>query len=173
MSEQTSRAIELLNRLAERRIRAEAAAELARHWNAEAVLVLIRDEDLRVLRPALGFPQTLPGGPTWRQFLARCAEPGEYLGKVGFPTPDRVVPARAYIDDGSALVLVGPGAALSYEQFKELPFSILFALLRSEAAEQAASGLAAAAREATQRATALAGALDTARGESERNAAEL
>ena len=168
-------AIELLNGLAERSRRQEVAAELARYWGVEAVLVLIRDTELGVLRPAPGFRQTLPGGPTWRDFLAGCAQPGEHNGKVAFPDRDRVVLARAYVAEGDygALFLIGGTPTLSYSQFERLPFPLLWALLQAETAQHAASGSVAAAREATQRATALAGALDRARTESQRTAADL
>jgi signal transduction histidine kinase/ActR/RegA family two-component response regulator len=164
----------LLDRLSDRAQRAQVAAELARHWGAEALIILVRDEELNVLRPAPGFQQTLPGGTLWRRFLARCIQPGEHEGEVGFPDSQRVVNALAYVrDDGTALALIGGAPVLSYEEFKHLPFGLLSALLRAEAAEQASSGAVAAAREATQRSTALAMALDRARAETQAKSAEL
>lgn len=168
------RSIELLDRLADRAQRREVATELARHWGAEALFILVRDHELNILRPAPGFQQTLPGGALWRRFLARCTHSGEHEGKVGFPDSQRVVSALAYVrDDGTVLVLIGGAPALSYEAFTRLPFGLLSALLLTEATEQASSGAVAAAREATQRSATLAVALDRARAETQAKAAEL
>jgi signal transduction histidine kinase/CheY-like chemotaxis protein len=165
---------ELLNRLADRGQREAAAAALARHWRAEALIVLIPDRELGVLQPAPGFRQTLPGGPNWRRFLALCQEPGEHHGAVEFPERGRLMAARAHTGaDGAVLVLVGGAPILSREEFLQLPFPLLSALLDAEAAERAATGFAAAARETTRRATALAAALDRARCETDAKAAEL
>jgi signal transduction histidine kinase len=163
-----------VNELADPGRRPEAAAALARCLNAEALLVLIRDPDLGVLRPAPGFPQTLPGGPTWRRFLARCTGPGEHQDEVAFPDAHTVKAARAFVGaDGAVLILLGGSPALSLSDLDELGFPLLSALLRAESAQVAAAGLAAAARDATHRATTLASALDAARGEIEEKAVEL
>jgi signal transduction histidine kinase/ActR/RegA family two-component response regulator len=164
----------LANELADPERRPEAAAALARRLGAEALLVLIRDPELGALRPAPGFPQTLPGGPTWRRLLARCHVPGEYSGEVAFPNARTITTFRAFVDtDGAVVVLLGGNPALSRSDLGELGVPLLSALLRAESAQIAAAGLAAAARDATQRATALAGALDAARGEVEAKAVAL
>jgi len=166
-------AIALFNRLADRRQRTAAASALAHHWRAEALIVFIPDRELGVLRPAPGFRQTLPGGPEWRDFLARCRQPGEHHGVVAFPERGQMTAVRAHVGaDGAVLALLGGAPALSHEAFARLPFPLLSALLGAEAAASAAAGFAAAAREATGRATALAAALDHARCEADTKAAE-
>lgn len=166
--------IELLNGLADRSRREEVAAELARHWRAAAVFVLVPDDQLGVLRPAAGFRQTLPGGPTWRRFLTQCAHPGEHHAEVAFPNRDGRAKARGYVaDNGAVLALVGGAPTLSYVEFKALPFALLCGLLRAENAEQAASGLVAAARAATERTTPLVAAPDRARSETQAKVGEL
>lgn len=166
--------IDLLNRLADRAQRAEVAAALARHWGVEALFVLVPDHQLGGLRPAPGFRQTLPGGSSWRHFLARCREAGEQRDMVAFPDRTRMVAALAFVaEDGPALVLLGGAPTLSYAEFKALPFALLSGLLRAETAEQAASGLVAAARDTTRRTATLATALDRARAETAAKAGEL
>ena len=169
-----SSSLELINKLADRARRDEVAAKLAQHWGAKALFMFVPDPELGVLQPAPGFPQTLPGGPTWRHFMARCRQPGQHCSEVVFPDQDRMVAASAFAsEDGSVLVLVGGSPTLSLDEFRTLPFPLLTALLRSEATEQAASGAMAAAREASQRTAALAAALDAARAETQGNAANL
>ncbi|HJU20067.1 MAG TPA: ATP-binding protein [Stellaceae bacterium] len=166
--------IALFNRLADRRQREAAAAELARHWRAEALIVFIPDRELGTLRPAPGFRQTLPGGPEWRHFLAACRQPGEHRGAVPFPERGHNRAICAHVGaDGAVLALLGGTPTLSRDEFARLPFPLLSALFCAEAAETAAAGLAAASREATRRATALTAALDCARSETDAKAAEL
>jgi signal transduction histidine kinase len=163
-----------LNRLARRSRRSEDADALARALGADAVLVFIADHELGVLRPAPGFPQTLPGGATWRRFLGCCRDPGEYCDTVAFPDRTTLTSARGFVaENGAVLVLLGGEPRLSLAEFDQLPFPLLGALLQAESAEGAAAGLMAAAREATARATALAHALDLARSQTEAKAAEL
>ncbi|MDB5467015.1 MAG: hypothetical protein JWQ46_1777 [Phenylobacterium sp.] len=118
-----------------------------------------------MLRPAPGFPRTLPGGPTWRAFLAACARPGELRLDVAWPDRDSLAPARAFVrDDGMVAALIGGAPRVTaVEIVHALP--LVFALLRSETEALAAAGLTQAAQSATARATALAGALDQARGQ--------
>jgi signal transduction histidine kinase/ActR/RegA family two-component response regulator len=163
-----------LNGLADRGRRAEAAGALARYWGAEALIVFICDPELGVLRPAPGFPQILPGGPSWRRFLARCRELGEHRDSVAFPDRETMTEARAFVaEDGAVLMLLGGSPSLSRAEFAELPFGLLSALLRAESVEAATAGRIEAARDATRRATALAEGLDVARSQAAAKAAEL
>jgi signal transduction histidine kinase len=166
--------IGLFNLLADIRQREAAAATLARGWGAEAVIVLIPDPELGILRPAPGFQPTLPGGPSWRRFLVACREPGEHHGQVEFPERGCTTPICAHTGaDGAVLALLGGAANLSRDEFAQLPFPLLSALLCGEAAGSAAEGFVAAAREATRRTTAFAEALDRVRSETDAKAAEL
>jgi hypothetical protein len=166
--------IRLVNALADPQCRLAGATELAHHWGVDALLVLIRDHELGVLRPAPGFPQTLPGGPSWRTFLARCGSPGEVSGEVAFPDAGTLTPVRAFVNvDGTVLALIGGNPALSSWDLDPAAFPLLAALLKTESTCAAASGLAAAASDATRRATALAKALDGARAEIELKAGDL
>jgi signal transduction histidine kinase len=166
--------IRLVNALADPHRRLTGATELARHWGADALLVLVRDHELGVLRPAPGFPQTLPGGPSWRTFLARCGSPGEVSGEVAFPDAGTLRSVHAFVSvDGTVLVLIGGNPTLSSSDLDPAAFPLLTALLKAESAWAVASGLAVAASDATRRATALAKALDGARAEIELKAGDL
>jgi signal transduction histidine kinase/CheY-like chemotaxis protein len=167
-------ALRLLNGLADRDSRGEVAAQLAAHFGALAFFVLVRDHTLGVLRPAAGFPQTLPGGPTWKRLLTLCGELGEHRGDVAYPDRQSLAPALAHVGaDGTAFVWVGGSPRLTRGNFDVLPFPLLGAMLRAESAEMAAAGFAEQAQDAMRRSTLLARALDSARAETERKAAEL
>ena len=90
-------AIEALNALVDPGGRAAVTAAMARRWNVVAVLILIRDSELGILRPAPGFPQTLPGGPSWRAMLAGCTGPESSEGEVAFPDRDTLSPFSARV----------------------------------------------------------------------------
>ena len=146
---------------------------LADHLGAESFLILLRDSTTGRCRPAPGFLQTLPGGPTWRAFLTRCAEPGEFESTVTSSEPDRTVLARALTSpDGTTFVLLGGEPRASLHELAAA-CSLLIEMLKAENAAIEALGQATAAQEATRRATELAKALDAARSEVSTKAAEL
>jgi signal transduction histidine kinase len=162
----------LASRLAQPRIRAEEAACIAREAGAEAFLILLYDAPIDALIPAPGFPQTLPGGPLWRAFLKKQPVPGATITlQLPFPDQHTVRPAQCFACDSVVFLLIGEAPRLSIERFADTP--LLPALLQAEAAQLASNGLVRAAREATERATNLAGALDRARAEIGNKALEL
>jgi signal transduction histidine kinase len=163
---------ELASRLSDPRARAEEVARIAREAGAEAFLVLLYDAQVGALIPAPGFPQTLPGGPRWRAFVKQKPASGVTTRfELPFPDQETLRPAECFACDTVVFLLIGDGASLSVERFAETP--LLPALLKSEAAQLASTGLVRAAREATERATTLAAALDRARAEVANKAVEL
>ncbi len=163
---------ELASRLAQPRIRAEEAARIAHEAGAEAFLILLYDAQINALIPAPGFPQTLPGGPLWRAFLKKQPVPGATTTfQLPFPDQDTIRPAKCFACGSVVFLVVGEAPRLTIEDFADAP--LLPALLEAEAAQLASSGLVRAAREATERATTLAGALDRARAEVGNKATEL
>ena len=127
------------------------------------LLILVRDPTTEAFVPAPGFPRTLPGGETWRSFLAACARPGEFVLDVEHPERGVRKTARAYAStDGSVIALIGGapriGASALCEQF--LP---IIRLLQAEGEVIAARGAAAAAAMAHQQASALTATVDDAR----------
>ncbi len=164
---------QLISALAERQTRADEAAALARRSGAVDLVVLLRDPELGILRPAPGFAQTLAGGPAWAELLARCDTAGEFHATVGHPDASNLQPADVWVGvDGTVLLLIG---AEPRGRAGELASAcgLLIALLRSEAREDAAVANARSAGDATRRATALAASLDHARAQVAGNARAL
>lgn len=163
----------LIEALAERAQRAQASRRLAQAVGACWLVVLLRDPATRAFRPAPGFPQTLPGGPTWTALIRCCDEPGEFDTEVAFPDRSHVNGARVFASaDGVVLALIG-GRPLVTPSEVAKECGLLFALLKSENEAQTASDEAFAARTASQRAAALASALDHARSEATAKAVAL
>ncbi len=156
---------EPLNDFADPAERAAAAARRAADWGVEAVMLLIRDRDLGRLRPAPGFPQTLPGGPTWRALLKQeVAGDARWTGLVAFPVRERMVPFAAFSDRHHAVLLVLGGAAEEVDlDLTRLGFSLLARMLRAEDDVVVANSVAETAAKALDQAESLTASLDTAR----------
>ncbi len=154
-----------LNVLADPTARGRAAADLAAQWGVEAVLVLIRDRELGVLRPAPGFPQTLPGGPSWRALL-RSDSRERQIGTIAYPHRDRMVDFTAQgLPSGEAMLLLLGARAIDVTlDLDALGFPLVAALLQAEGEAVNAAGLVQTAAKALDRAEALTDSLDLARG---------
>lgn len=164
---------ELISALADSRTRAAEAVALAKRVGAMDLTILLRDPELGILRPAPGFPQTLAGGPTWAELLAACDSPGRFRTTVAHPGVQHLEPADVWVgDDGTVLLLIGGEPLLRAWQFADAS-KLLFAMLQSEAREDAAVARARSAGDVTQRATALASSLDQARAKGADNARAL
>ncbi|HYE44617.1 MAG TPA: ATP-binding protein [Caulobacter sp.] len=163
----------LLSALADRRNRASAAAALAQQLGALDVLILLPDPELGVLRPAPGFRQTLPGGSTWTDLLARCASGGEFRATVAYPDARGLSPAEVFVTpEGPVFILIGGQPRVRASDLAGSA-GLVLALLQTEAREDAAAASARSSGDATRRATALASSLDRARAELARNAQAL
>ena len=143
--------------------RSHAAEELAAEVGAESFIILIPDPEMGVLRPAPGFPQTLPGGATWRAFLARCKHPGEIEAEIAFPTTERITTIRAFVSDLGAVVVFIGGAPRVPPASLISGYPFLIPLLIAESEAFAATGVARAAQEAERHAATLTEALDRLR----------
>jgi len=154
----------LIGQLDNRKTRSAVAHELARQLGADDLLLFIRDPALGVLLPALGFPQTLPTGREWPEFLRRCEERGHWEGDLPSLGEGRVPVAAWGCRGGKALVvLLGgqprPGELASFC----LLLPALSGTFEGEIGEVIAAGQAATAREVAERAEALAQALESTR----------
>ncbi|HVL41125.1 MAG TPA: ATP-binding protein [Brevundimonas sp.] len=165
--------IVLFSALADRRRRSSEAAALAKRLGALDFLILLPDPDLGILRPAPGFRQTLPGGSTWTELLARCKSGEEFHATVAYPDARRLAPADVFVaPDGPVLMLIGGQPVVRASEIADAAETIL-ALLQSEVREEAASASAKSSGDATRRATALASSLDRARADLASNALAL
>ncbi len=164
---------QLVDALAERDGREQAADTLAQALGAETLLILVRDRETGAVVPASGFPRTLPGGPSWHAFLAACERPGEYVMEVDYPDRHHRKTVRAHAcADGSVTALIGgtPRSGASALSQQLLP---IIRLLQSEREVIAARGAAAAAALANQQASVLAATLDQARRRAAEQASQL
>lgn len=163
---------EIANSLAEPETRAKEAARIAREAGADAFFIFLHDPEVGALTPAPGFPQTLPGGPSWRAFLKEQLVTGtKFTLQLPYPDQQTLHPAECFACGAVVFLVIGAGARLPLEGFAETP--LLSRLLEAEAARIVSSGFARAAQEASERATNLAGALDRARAELANKAMEL
>lgn len=144
--------------------RREAAQALARHLGAEDLIIFVKDPEVDALLPAPGFPQTLPRGRAWRHFLGACSVADDYVADL--PRLDTATPTRAVgvtAADGAVLVLLGGEPRPDAVAIVRALLPLLAAAFRGERLAVAAEGQAAMAREAAQRASALAEVLTLAR----------
>ena len=162
---------ELASRLAAPASRSTEAAQIAAEVGVEAVLVLLYDAAVGSLTPAPGFPQTLPGGPAWRAFLKGPHSAGTMEIELPYPGHGDPKIARVLVESEAVFVLIGGEPRIAVGEFAKAP--LLQALLRAEAEQLASIGIVKAAREAKDRATDLAAALDRARAEVRGKADEL
>jgi signal transduction histidine kinase/ActR/RegA family two-component response regulator len=166
-------ALRLAAALSDEARRREAAERLAHHIGAEAMLLLVQDDDAGVLLPAPGFAPTLPGGETWARFLRTLQAPGVHRAQVAYPTSSRLTGAIGISMSGTALLLLG--GTISDGQVADLEslLPLLAATIRAEHAAATARGELRAAQEYAREAETLARALDTARAEVERGLRQL
>lgn len=163
----------LLSALADKGSRSTEAAALAQRLGALDFLILLPDPELGILRPAPGFRQTLPGGATWVELLARCASGGQFQASVAYPDTRCLSPVDVFVaDDGPVWMLIGGQPRVRASELADAADTML-ALLRSEVREETASASAQSSGDATRRATALAASLDRARADLANNALAL
>ena len=161
----------LTARLADPTARRAASRALAEHLGADDLLVFVRDPEVGALLPAPGFPQTLPGGRTWRTFLARCVEVGRHSGELPFLDTARTTVVLGMAtegempDDPAVLILVGGEPSGPEVGVVRSLLPLLAAAFRGERAALAATAQATVARASAERANALAAGLDAARAE--------
>jgi signal transduction histidine kinase len=151
----------LVDALSDETRRAEAAGEIATALGAAYLLVYVDDEELGVLLPVAGMPKTLAAGPRWRQFLARCREPGEFTAPVDIEGREFIAHARA---TGQCAFVLAAGTKIAFPDEFEVALPLLCAVLRAQQALAMGRAQAADARAAAAKAHQLAKALDAARG---------
>jgi signal transduction histidine kinase/CheY-like chemotaxis protein len=165
--------LQLAAALSDEARRREAAERLAHHIGAEAVLLLVHDDDAGVLLPAPGFAPTLPGGETWARLLKTLQAPGVHRARVAYPKSSRLTDVIGISVSGTALLLLGGTICESQVAELESLLPLVAAAIRAEHAAVTARGELRAAQEYAREAETLARALDTARAEVERGLRQL
>ena len=144
--------------------RAVAAAALATELGAEALLIFTRDEEIGALLSAPGFPQTLPNGKRWREFLNECVERGDHHGHLPFRSPTDESPAVGFAKGREiAVVLVGTRQPRIEVEWLRTLLPLLAGVFHGERMAIAAAVRTRQAWEAATRSTLLAETLDRMR----------
>jgi hypothetical protein len=86
--------------------RAEAARAIAAFLGADDLIVFIRDPEVGRSLPALGFPQTLRDGRSWRALVDDAVTRGSAEGTIAIGDGSRVPARAAGAADGTVAVLI-------------------------------------------------------------------
>lgn len=159
----TESRLSLMVRIGDSAERVDAARRLAESFGATSLIIFVRDPQLDMMLPAPGFPQTLKGGPAWRELLEKAAEQGTAAGNV-FDTAGAGVTACAHaIDDASVLVLLGGDVAGDDTAELRILMPLLARALAGEQRELLAQTEVTLAREAAAQMRTMAMALEEVR----------
>ena len=148
-------ALQWATRLSDPEQRGAALAELAMDAGARHALLLVGDDDGRVMLPAPGLRQTLPRGACWRALLHELWAGGTVRGEVEALRGGGMEAVLAHSGAGVALVLVGGDPVAGVLDDLQPIWPLLGQLLACE-----------------QRSRATAGELRTARSEMRQYAAQ-
>ena len=144
--------------------RLASARALAREFGGDNLLMFLRDDEVNLLLPAPGFPQQVPNGRMWAEFLERAAAQGMLVGKLPVVAPDQLMPvvAAAYGRDILFVVTGAHEVKGDPEWFRTL-LPMFAAIFRSERVTMAARAQEKLSRELAARALHLTGHADRMR----------
>jgi signal transduction histidine kinase len=156
--------LELAAHLRRADARQGAARELALALGADALLIFIRDDEVGLLLPAPGFPQTLPDGRAWRAFLAECVARGQARARLPLTAVDQPRAADGFAwGNDAVLVLLGDEHSASDVSWLQPLLPLLATAFVAERGIALANTRAGQARDAAARTAMLAGMLDRTR----------
>lgn len=99
--------------------RDRASTQLANYLGAQGLIIFINDPIVKMLLPAPGFPQTLPNGQQWDDFLAKVMDNEEYQQEM--PSPfDGILVNTVGVSFGNEAVAVLWGGNLTNEVVEPL-----------------------------------------------------
>jgi signal transduction histidine kinase len=144
--------------------RFKAAKHLAGHFGCSYLFVFIIDQEIGVLLPAPGFPQTLPDGRAWQSFINNCPEDGCYSGSLPFPEKHMFLPAVGFTGPENSIILLlgGNPSVDEVAPLKEIS-PILISLFTQELIHSAVTTKVAFAEKAVAQAEKLASTIDVMR----------
>jgi signal transduction histidine kinase len=88
--------------------KSEAVGRVAGLLGVETVIIFLPDPEAGQLLAAPGFPQTLPGGKYWQEFLIECTRQGDVRVTLPWPTLESLMPTRGVTSaDGSVIAFIG------------------------------------------------------------------
>jgi signal transduction histidine kinase len=127
--------------------RRHASIALARHLDAEDLILLIADPHTGTYVPGTEFPEILPESQAWQSFVKACVRDGEYQGDLFRPEDGAPISALGFrLTDGSVLVLLGGSPNVSTVRYCCLLLPFVTDVLRKEYAIQMLSLEATMAR---------------------------
>jgi signal transduction histidine kinase len=156
--------LKLIAGLSDQANRFEAANKLAGHFGCTYLFVFIIDQEIGVLLPAPGFPQTLPDGRAWQSFINNCPDDGCYSGSLPFPEKHVILPAIGFAgpENSKIILLGGNPSADEVAPLKEIS-PILISLFTQELIHSAVTTKVAFAEKAVAQAEKLASTIDVMR----------
>lgn len=141
-------------------VRAAGAPELASIAGASHLCVFIRDPELSKLLPAPGFPQRLPKGLAWAQYLQEVDQKGSATAKLPSPfLPETVSVSGSRINQSTVLVLFGGRSDVHRHAELAPAMNVIGALFLQEVRTKLAEIQASVARNAATESRKLAVAL--------------
>ncbi|MDB5005314.1 MAG: chemotaxis protein [Mucilaginibacter sp.] len=156
--------LKLIAGLNDRDNRFEAAKNLAGYFGCSYLFVFIIDQEIGVLLPAPGFPQTLPDGCAWQSFINNCPNDGCYSGSLPFPEKQMVLPAIGISGpENSIIILLGGNPSAGEVAPLKTISPILISLFTQESIHSAVKTKVAFAEKTVAKAEKLASTIDVMR----------
>ncbi|MDP9046789.1 MAG: HAMP domain-containing histidine kinase [Bacteroidota bacterium] len=156
--------LKLIAGLSEPENRFDAAIKFAGYFGCSYLFVFIPDPEIDVLLPAAGFPQTLPNGREWHDFVNRCSAGELCSGHLPFPAQNNILAATAFTgpEKSVAVLLGGPPSEKEIAPLREI-LPVLVRLFIQEAVQSTATTRVALADKAVSNAEKLAATMDVMR----------
>jgi signal transduction histidine kinase len=156
--------LKLIAGLSDRENRFRAAINLAGYFGCRYLFVFIIDQEIGILLPAPGFPQTLPDGRAWQAFINNCPANGHYSGYLPFPESNNMLASTGISgpEKSIAILLGGSPSAKELEQLQAI-LPMLVHVFTQELAQSTANTRVALADKAVTKAEKLAATMDVMR----------
>jgi signal transduction histidine kinase len=139
--------LRLLAELSDPDRRRQASIALAKHLDAEDLILLVADPHTGTYVPGNEFPEILPQSEAWQTFVKGCVREGEQQGELFRPEDGRPIRAHGFrLTDGSVLVLLGGSPNVSTVRYCCLLLPLVTEVMRKEYAIQMLSLEATMAR---------------------------
>src|ERR1700730_738199 len=127
----------LLTELTDPDRRRNASVALAQYLEAEDLILFVADPNTGTHIPGTGFPEILPEGRAWQDFVKACLREGEHQGELFRPEDGTPIQALGFrLNDGSVLVLLGGSPDVSTVRYCCLLLLFVTEHLRREYAFQ-------------------------------------
>ena len=127
----------LLTELTDPDRRRSASLALAQYLDAEDLILFVADPNTGTHIPGTGFPEILPEGRAWQDFVKACLREGEHQGELFRPKDGTPIQALGFrLTDGSVFILLGGSPNLSEVRYCCLLLLFVTEHLRREYAFQ-------------------------------------